>query len=135
MQHRTLGCRLARRPQAREDGQHAGARMSNGATPSDAFPPERLSELLDRAPAIVWLWDPDAGCTYVSNAWTRIVGRPVSEAWAEGWASLVHPDDTAAFAASGRPMRATEPSPPESGLRRADGSYATVNDQGYPLEP
>ena len=109
--------------------------MSNGATPSDAFPPERLSDVLDRAPAIVWLWDPDAGCTYVSNAWTRIVGRPVSEAWAEGWASLVHPDDAAAFAACRTAMHANERYAAEYRLRRADGSYATVNDQGYPLEP
>src|SRR4029077_16303616 len=109
--------------------------MSNGATPSDAFPPERLSDVLDSAPAIVWVWDPNAGCTYVSSAWTRITGRPVSEAWAEGWASIVHPDDGAAFAACRLAMHANERYAAEYRLRRADGSYATVHDQGYPFEP
>ncbi len=108
--------------------------MSNGATPSEAFPSERLADVLDSAPAIVWLWDPAAGCTYVSSAWTRITGRPAAEAWGEGWNRSVHPDDAQAFADCRLAMRRNERYAAEYRLRRADGSYATVNDQGYPLE-
>jgi serine/threonine-protein kinase RsbW len=108
--------------------------MSNGATPSESFPSERLSVVLDSAPAIVWLWDPSAGCTYVSSAWTRITGRPVTEAWGEGWAGRIHPDDATLFEACRASMRANERYAAEYRLRRDDGSYATVNDQGYPLE-
>jgi PAS domain S-box-containing protein len=108
--------------------------MSNGATPSEAFPSERLSDVLESAPAIVWLWDPEAGCTYVSSAWTRITGRPASDAWDEGWNRSVHPDDERAFAACRLAMRRNERFAAEYRLRCADGSYATVNDQGYPLE-
>jgi GAF domain-containing protein/PAS domain-containing protein/anti-sigma regulatory factor (Ser/Thr protein kinase) len=116
-------------------GTDAGAHVSNRSTPSEAFPSERLSEVLDSAPAIVWLWEPEAGCTYVSSAWTRITRRPVAHAWGEGWAARVHPDDAAIFAACRTAMRANERYAAEYRLRRADGSYATVNDQGYPLEP
>ena len=115
-------------------GTDAGACMSNGATPSETFPSERLSVVLDSAPAIVWLWDPAAGCTYVSPAWTRITGRPPAEAWGEGWARIVHPDDAEAFAACRAAMRRNERYATEYRLLRADGTYATVNDQGYPLE-
>jgi PAS domain S-box-containing protein len=106
-----------------------------GATPSEAFPPERLSDVLERAPAIVWLWDPETGCTYVSAAWTRILGREPAEAWGDGWASSVHPDDLEAFEACRAAMRRNEPFAAEYRLRRTDGRYATVNDQGYALEP
>ena len=108
--------------------------MSNGATPSAAFPLERLSDVLDNAPAIVWLWDAEAGCTYVSTAWTRITGRPVSEAWGEGWNLSVHPDDVTRFAACRAAMLRNERFAAEYRLRCADGTYATVNDQGYPLD-
>src|SRR5262245_44749603 len=135
MQHRAPGYKSARRRERERMGTDAGARMSNGSTPSEAFPPERLSDVLDSAPAIVWLWDPDAGCTFVSRAWTRITGRPLSEAWGEGWATIVHPDDAGAFAACRRSMHANERYAAEYRLRRDDGTYATVNDQGYPLEP
>ena len=108
--------------------------MSNGATPSEAFPSERLADVLDSVPAIVWLWDPEAGCTYVSSAWTRVTGRPASDAWGEGWNRSVHPDDAQAFAACRLAMRRNERFAAEYRLRCADGSYATVNDQGYPLE-
>ncbi len=108
---------------------------SSGATPSEAFPSERLSDVLDSAPAIVWLWDRDAGCTYVSSAWTRITGRPAAEAWGDGWARSVHPDDARGFTACRAAMLRNERFAAEYRLRRADGTYATVNDQGYPLDP
>src|SRR6478736_601342 len=105
------------------------------ATPSEAFPPERLFDVLERAPAIVWLWDPVAGCAYVSAAWTRILGREPAEAMGDGWAGSVHPDDGDAFEACLAAMRRNEPFAAEYRLRRDDGTFATVNDQGYPLEP
>ncbi len=105
------------------------------ATPSEAFPPERLSDVLERAPAIVWLWDPEAGCTYVSAAWTRILAREPAEAMGDGWAGSVHPDDRDAFEACRAAMRRNEPFATEYRLRRDDGTYATVHDQGYALEP
>jgi len=108
--------------------------MSNDATPSESFPSERLSVVLESAPAIVWLWDPQAGCTYVSSAWTKITGRPAAEAWGGGWAASVHPDDGERFAACQAAMRDNERFAAEYRLRRADGTYATVHDQGYPLE-
>ena len=91
---------------------------ASGATPSEAFPPERLSDVLERAPAIVWLWDAETGCTYVSEAWTRILDREPAEAWGEGWADSVHPEDREAFDACRSAMRRNEPYAAEYRLRR-----------------
>ena len=122
---------------AREDGYLTMPERPapRAATPSEAFPPERLSDVLERAPAIVWLWDPEAGCTYVSAAWTRILAREPAEAMGDGWAGSVHPDDRDAFEACRAAMRRNEPFATEYRLRRDDGTYATVHDQGYALEP
>ena len=103
--------------------------MSNGAIPSEAFPPEWLSDVLEHVPAIVWLWDRDAGCTYVSSAWTRITGRPAAEAWGEGWSRSVHPDDVGAFAMCRAAMHARRRARVRVGSAQAareDGQQVTM---------
>ena len=47
----------------------------------------------------------------------------------------VHPDDRDAFEACRAAMRRNEPFAAEYRLRRDDGTFATVHDQGYALEP
>lgn len=94
--------------------------------------PDRVP-ILEKAPAIVWTWDPAGGHTYVSDAWTRVLDRAASEALGAGWASSVHPDDVGTFDACRAAMKRNEPFAAEYRLRRADGTYALVNDQGFPL--
>jgi serine/threonine-protein kinase RsbW len=95
--------------------------------------PELTSLLLSSAPPIVWTWDPDTGCTFASDAWSRILGRDPLEAHGEGWAASVHPEDADSFHACREAMNRNEPFAAEYRLRRADGSYAVLNDQGFPM--
>jgi serine/threonine-protein kinase RsbW len=96
--------------------------------------PAHLPEALHGAPAIVWTWDPVRGCTYVSEAWSRILGRDPADALGQGWAASVHPDDLEVFESCRAAMRRHEPFAAEYRLRRADGSSVVVNDQGFPLD-
>jgi PAS domain S-box-containing protein len=96
---------------------------------------ERMPQVLDSAPAIVWTWDAERGCTYVSEAWSRMLDRDPAEATGDGWAASVHPDDAGIFDACCAAMLRNEPFAAEYRLRRADGTYALVNDQGFPLGP
>jgi serine/threonine-protein kinase RsbW len=95
---------------------------------------QRLPGVLTSASAIVWTWDRRGGCTYVSEAWTRILDREPAEALGDGWAASVHPDDRELFAACRTAMQRHEPFAAGYRLRRGDGTYALVNDQGFPLD-
>jgi serine/threonine-protein kinase RsbW len=96
--------------------------------------PGRMPEVLETAPAIVWMWDPQRGCTYVNEAWARVLDRDPTEAIGQGWASCVHPDDLGLFEGCRAAMQRNEAFATEYRLRRADGTYALVNDQGFPLD-
>jgi serine/threonine-protein kinase RsbW len=95
---------------------------------------ERVPSIWENAAAIVWTWEPGRGCTYVSQAWTRILDREPVEALGEGWASSVHPDDLEVFTACRAAMQHNEPFAIGYRLRRGDGTYAWVNDQGFRLD-
>ena len=93
----------------------------------------QLDALVASAPAILWRWEPERRCTYVSDAWTTLLGRDQDEALGSGWADSVHPDDVEGFEATCiAAMRAGRPYAAEYRLRRADGTYITVYDQGRP---
>ena len=93
----------------------------------------QLDALVASAPAILWRWEPERRCTYVSDAWTTLLGRDQDEALGSGWADSVHPDDLGGFEATCiAAMRAGRPYAAEYRLRRADGTYITVYDQGRP---
>lgn len=94
----------------------------------------QLDAVLATVPAIIWRWDRAARCTFVNDAWTAVLGRDPTEALGSGWAGSVHPDDVQVF--QERCVRAMEEGMPfaaEYRLRRADGTYVTVNDQGRPM--
>ncbi|HYJ61720.1 MAG TPA: GAF domain-containing protein [Actinomycetota bacterium] len=96
----------------------------------------QLDALVTSAPAILWRWEPDKRCTYVSEAWTTLLGRDPSEALGSGWSDSVHPDDRTSFEATClAALAAGEPFASEYRLRRGDGSYVTVYDQGRPMDP
>jgi serine/threonine-protein kinase RsbW len=95
----------------------------------------QLDAVLANVPAIIWRWEPAGRCTFVSDAWTALLGRDPGEALGTGWAESVHPDDRAAF--EERCVRAMQEGVPFSAeyrLRKADGTFITVNDQGRPMD-
>ncbi|MFO1282225.1 MAG: PAS domain S-box protein [Burkholderiales bacterium] len=89
--------------------------------------------LLDAAPAMLWTADTQGRTTYTSPRWNEFTGLSSAEALGRGWAAAVHPEDRERMLAliDSRARFATEFTA-EYRLRRADGRYRWILDQGVP---
>src|SRR5262245_56981927 len=96
----------------------------------------RFQQMADTAPAMLWVTEPDARCTFVSLGWYEFTGQTEQEALGKdgfGWLDAVHPDDREG---SGRVFleanKKREPFTLDYRLRRADGVYRWAIDAGRP---
>jgi PAS domain S-box-containing protein len=98
---------------------------------------ERFRNMANTAPVLIWVSGPDKLCTFFNTSWLTFTGRTIDQELGYGWAENVHPDDiqqcldlyTSSFDARRR-FRT------EYRLRRSDGEYRWVLDEGVPrLEP
>jgi PAS domain S-box-containing protein len=93
----------------------------------------RFHSMADSAPVLLRVAEPDAHCSFFNRRWLAFTGRPLDSELGQGWAEGVHPDDFAscmsgvldAFVGQ-RPFRI------EYRLRRADGAYRWLLDEGMP---
>ena len=93
----------------------------------------RFRTLADTAPVLIWMSGPDAQRTFFNRAWLAFTGRTVPQERGEGWAGSVHPDDHArCMELYGASVAARQPFVMEYRLRRADGEYRWVLDNGVP---
>jgi PAS domain S-box-containing protein len=99
--------------------------------PASSFHPEFLAAL-DASPSMMWLSDADFGGTYFNRTWTAFTGRTLDDEVAGGWMSGVHPDDRGNIAAYAEALHARQPYQVEYRLRRHDGAWRWVLDQGHP---
>lgn len=53
----------------------------------------RYSTLAAAAPVAIFRFDPAFNCTYVSDRWSEMTGRPTTSALGQGWAEALHPED------------------------------------------
>jgi PAS domain S-box-containing protein len=94
---------------------------------------ERFRLMADHAPVMVWLSGADGRCTYVNRRWLDFTGRAPEQELGRGWLDGVHADD---LAERGRTARhafdARREFVIEYRLRRHDGAYRRVLDQGVP---
>ncbi len=93
----------------------------------------RFRSLADSAPVPIWECDAAGRVTWLNRPWLDHTGRSLEQEIGDGWQDGVHPDDLAAclgvyYDALARriPYRMTYR------LRRADGSWRTMNESGAP---
>jgi PAS domain S-box-containing protein len=93
----------------------------------------RFRELADAAPVMIWMSGPDALSTYFNRAWVEFRGRSLEQELGSGWVEGLYPDDRdlcletylKAFAAR-QSFRL------QYRLRRADGEFRWIENQGLP---
>ena len=93
----------------------------------------RFEHLMDHAPVLVWAAGPDGEATYFNRPWLAFRGRSLAEERGAGWREGLHPDAQAAHRALfDQLFAARAPFREEYQLRRHDGEYRWVLDQGMP---
>ncbi|HYQ18015.1 MAG TPA: histidine kinase dimerization/phosphoacceptor domain -containing protein [Polyangiaceae bacterium] len=93
----------------------------------------RFRLLADNAPVMLWMSGLDGSCEFFNTTWLEFTGRTLAQERGNGWAEGVHADDFQdcmdiylnAFVAR-RAFRM------EYRLRRHDGQYRWILDQGVP---
>jgi PAS domain S-box-containing protein len=90
--------------------------------------------LAEQAPEVVWHTDPQGHVTFLSRAWSELVGPDAGKGLGYAWLKRVHPDDIDSVRRKWQ--RAQETLAPYMGVRRIlarDGSYHTMSYKGAPV--
>jgi PAS domain S-box-containing protein len=100
-------------------------------TPRDAE--ERLRAIVDAAPALIWVAAANRLCTFFNKTWLAFTGRSMEQEVGNGWADGIHPEDRDhcldAYVSAFSTARDFQL---EHRLRRADGQYRWMLNQGSP---
>ncbi|WP_165250990.1 hybrid sensor histidine kinase/response regulator [Paludisphaera soli] len=88
----------------------------------------------DNAPVLIWLAGPDGGRSWFNKPWLEFTGRTMEQEAGRGWAEGVHPDDRdRCLRVLDESARAGSPFKMDYRLRRRDGEYRWIVDDGVPL--
>lgn len=109
---------------------HEHKRLSEAVKTSEAH----FRTLVDKSPAVMWITNKAAECTYLSHQWYEITGRTPEQDLGFGWVENCHPDDKeAAGHAFFSAIEARGKISIRYRLRQRDGSYRWAVDSGLPL--
>jgi len=118
---------------ARVRGQLAQAEERRRRSFEAASREQYFRDLVDAAPVMLWTTDADERCTYLSQRWYDFTGRTPEQDLGRGWLDNVHPDDRQRTVAAYLDAAAARaPVSLDFRLRRHDGSYRWVIDNGLP---
>jgi two-component system, sensor histidine kinase PdtaS len=93
----------------------------------------RFRMMADQAPVLLWMAGRDGLCDFFNQTWLRFTGRPLEEELGNGWAEGVHPEDfSRCMQIFLEAFVAHRPFAMEYRLKRHDGEYRWILDQGAP---
>jgi PAS domain S-box-containing protein len=91
--------------------------------------------MADCAPVLIWRTGPDGRCDYFNRTWLEFTGRTMAQELGFGWTEGVHPEDRErCLAVYWRGFQDRAPFSMEYRLRRNDGHYRWIVDNGTPFE-
>lgn len=94
---------------------------------------QSLDTMANASPVLMWTSGLDGGCDWFNRSWLAFTGRSLEEERGSGWAAGVHPEDHARCLDTYRgAFEARQPFSMEYRLRRHDGEYRWLLDQGQP---
>ena len=95
---------------------------------------QRLRDVIDTIPTMVWTALPDGSIDFVSRSWIEYTGSSREEGPGKGWRTVVHPEDLHRTTEKWHAALATgEPYECEVRTRTASGSYRWCLSRAVPL--
>jgi PAS domain S-box-containing protein len=93
----------------------------------------RFRTMADQAPVLLWMAGRDGLCDFFNQSWLHFTGRALEEEVGNGWAEGVHAEDfSRCMQVFLEAFVAHRPFAMEYRLRRHDGEYRWILDQGAP---
>jgi PAS domain S-box-containing protein len=94
---------------------------------------DRFRNMANTAPVLLWVAGTDGLCSFFNQSWLDFTGRSITQEIGNGWLQGIHPDDRSHFEQTYQAaFEARQSFEIEYRLRRSDGDYRDLLDQGVP---